>query len=161
MGTTEHRNWSLPDASRTVREEFLNFALVVLPAIDLDMQSVFDALGGKANVGHGHAIADVTGLQAALDAKLPASTIFTLSGLSDVVGVSEAPDGYVLVKVGGQMVAQSASSALGAHSHTIAQVTNLQAALDNKLPANLIWKGSQAAYDAIASKDPYVLYFIT
>ena len=161
MAETEYFGWAVPDPARTVKEEFWNFALVTLPAIDLDMQSLLVAIGGKSNVGHGHAIADVSGLQAALDAKMPASFTFTLAGLPDVTGVAEAPDGYVLVKVGAQMVAQAAASALGAHNHSIGQVTNLQAALDAKLPAALIWKGSQAAYDAIGTKDPYVLYFIT
>lgn len=161
MAVTEYRGYALPYPTRSVKDEFWNFALVTLPAIDLDMQSLFDALGGKSAIGHGHAIGDVTGLQAALDGKMPASYTFTLAGLSDVVGVDEAPDGYVLVKLGAQMVAQAAAAALGVHSHSIAQVTNLQQALDAKLPSSMIWKGSQAAYDAIATKDPYVLYFIT
>jgi hypothetical protein len=40
------------------------------------------ALNGKSNVGHGHAIADVTGLQTALDGKAPASHTHTTAQIT-------------------------------------------------------------------------------
>ena len=93
--------------------------------------------GAYASESHTHAITDVTGLQAALDAKL-ATSGFTWAGLSgkpatfapsahthpisDVTGLQTALDGK-----------QAAGSyALASHTHAISAVTGLQAALDAK-----------------------------
>ncbi len=73
-------------------------------------------LEGKSSVGHGHAIADTTGLQAALDAK--AATSHT-HAIANVTGLQAALD------------AKAATS----HTHAIADTTGLQAALDGR--ANL------------------------
>lgn len=68
--------------------------------------AVFDALAGKANTNHTHAIADVTGLQAALDGKSvysPNATASTLhnnitlpSGFYTTSGGLYGPDGTTL-----------------------------------------------------------------
>lgn len=176
MAVTEHREYPLPDETRDLDDEIRLLQTTTLPMIDLDMKSLFDALGGKAADDHEHSIADISGLQTALDGKLSSNHTFTLASLSDVLGVAEAPDGYVLVKVGNQMVAQSGAAALGNHNHSIGQVTNLQTALDGKSAksANLsdlanpltarqnlkIWTGTQAQYDAIGTKNADTLYFI-
>jgi baseplate upper protein BppU/tail fiber-like repeat protein/tail-like repeat protein len=52
-----------------------------------------------------------------------------------------------------------------AHTHTISEVTGLQTALDNKVDDSQmnglsLWKGTQAAYDAL-TKDANTLYFIS
>lgn len=48
-----------------------------------DVSGLVTALGNKSDVGHTHVIADVTGLQAALDAKQPLdATLTALAGLS-------------------------------------------------------------------------------
>ena len=89
-------------------------------------------LAGKANTSHSHAIADTTGLQAALDAKAPlASPAFT--------GTPTVP-----TATGGTNTTQAASTAFvtaglagkanTSHSHAIADTTGLQAALDAKSP---------------------------
>jgi len=52
-----------------------------------------------------------------------------------------------------------------AHTHTAAQITDLATALAPYATIvyvdSRIWKGTQAAYDAIVTKDPTVLYVVT
>lgn len=72
------------------------------------------ALDGKAAASHTHEIAQVTGLQAALDGKAAASHTHSIAQVS---GLQSALDG----------------KAAASHTHGIAQVTGLQAALDGKL----------------------------
>lgn len=68
-------------------------------------------LAGKANKSHTHAVADVTGLQTALDGKQPKGSYATTTSLTDGL----------------------AGKANTAHTHTIANVTGLQDALNGKL----------------------------
>lgn len=68
-------------------------------------------LAGKANKAHTHAVADVTGLQTALDGKQPKGSYVTTTALTDGL----------------------AGKANTAHTHTIANVTDLQDALNGKL----------------------------
>lgn len=68
-------------------------------------------LAGKANKSHTHAVADVTGLQTALDGKQPKGSYATTTALTDGL----------------------AGKANTAHTHTIANVTGLQDALNGKL----------------------------
>lgn len=79
-------------------------------------------LAGKANKAHTHAVADVTGLQTALDGKQPKGDYATSKDLADGL----------------------AGKANAAHTHTIANVTGLQDALDDKQP-----KGSYATTTAL------------
>lgn len=160
MATTVHRGYQLPDEARDIDEEFFLFQLVVLPAIDLDIHSLFEALAGKADSGHGHTIAQIEGLTTALEGKMPAGTTFTLASLSDVVGMADAPDGYIPVKVGDQVVFQAALSALGEHEQPMSTITGLVEALGEKKDKASEWYGTQAAYDQITTKDPNVTYFI-
>lgn len=68
-------------------------------------------LEGKANKAHTHAVADVTGLQAALDGKQPKGSYATTTALTEGL----------------------AGKANTAHTHTVANVTGLQDALNGKL----------------------------
>lgn len=89
--------------------------------------TVTTALAGKAAAVHSHVIADVTGLQSALDGKQAAGSYAAAvhtHGISDVTGLQTALDG----------------KAAATHTHTIGNVTGLQAALDGKQAA-----GSYAA----------------
>lgn len=79
-------------------------------------------LAGKANKAHTHAVADVTGLQTALDGKQVKGDYATSKDLADGL----------------------AGKANASHTHTIANVTGLQAALDGKQP-----KGSYATTTAL------------
>lgn len=47
------------------------------------------------------------------------------------------------------------------HSHAIADVTGLQAALDDKLDAGRLVTLTQAEYDALGTPDPETFYFIS
>lgn len=139
---------------------------------DLVRKSQFDAgLAGKAASTHGHALSDVSGLEAALSAKAPlaspaltgsptaptagsgtnttqiATTAFvqqeiTGFGAGDMarsvydtnndgkVDAAEAADSVPWAGVTGKPT----SFAPATHSHSIAQVTGLQTALDEKAP---------------------------
>ncbi|MCR6672203.1 hypothetical protein [Devosia ginsengisoli] len=132
MANTEYRSYPLPDEAKTVKEEFETFAAFTLPMIDLDMQSLFDALGNKAPIDHEHGIGDIAGLSNALQGLMPNSKTFAITDLTDVEGAAEAPNGYVLIKTAGKWLAQAAAAALGAHEHAIEQITGLVAALNSK-----------------------------
>ena len=69
-------------------------------------------LAGKANKAHTHAVADVTGLQTALDGKQPKGDYATSKALTEGL----------------------AGKANTAHTHTIDNVTGLQTALDGNIP---------------------------
>jgi hypothetical protein len=84
----------------------------------VDLSGILASLANKSDVGHVHAIAAVTGLQAALDA-LTAS----LTGKSDVGHV------HAIAAVTGLQAALD-NLALASHTHAIAAITGLQAALD-------------------------------
>ncbi len=79
---------------------------------DTDAATARGTLGAAAAT-HGHAIADVTNLQTALDGKAGAAHTHAIG---DVTNLQAALDG----------------KAAASHTHTIANVTNLQAALDAK-----------------------------
>ena len=92
------------------------------------------AEAGIAAVGHGHAIADVAGLQAALDGKVgtgetaAAATRLATARSLKIGNSTKTFDGtanvtWTLAEVG---------AAAASHTHAIANVTGLQAALDAK-----------------------------
>jgi hypothetical protein len=110
---TIHRGYQLPLDTKTVRQEIENLEQSVLPAIDNDIHQLFQAIGGLAADDHGHEISEIEGLADALADLMPANTTFAMGDLTDVVGSGDAPDGYVMVKVGAEFVWQSAASAFG------------------------------------------------
>lgn len=110
-----------------------------------------NALNGKANSSHTHSIDNVTGLQSALDGK--ASSGHTHSLFSGEIHFStgtykDPADGIsTAIKASGGIAADvfyegltklsdkyqaKGSYAAASHTHTIAQITNLQATLDGK-----------------------------
>lgn len=167
MANTQHRNWPLPDRAKTVREEFEQLLAVTFPLMDADMQEALAGLAEKASKEHNHTIQDVDGLENALAGKLPGNTVFRLTMLEDVEGVAEAPDGYILTKQGAKVLMLAASAVLGNHEHQIDGVVGLEQALEaisqalgQKVDKSSDWYGTQAQYDAIATKDQNVTYFI-
>jgi hypothetical protein len=84
-----------------------------------------NALDGKAAASHTHTIANVTGLQTALDGKQASGSYASAThghSISDVTGLQTALDGK-----------QAAGSyAAATHGHAIGDVTGLQTALDGK-----------------------------
>ena len=110
-----------------------------------------DALNSKANSSHTHSISNVTGLQSALDGK--ASSGHTHSLFSGEIHFStdtykDPADGIsTAIKASGGIAADvfyegttklsdkyqpKGSYAAASHTHTIAQITNLQSTLDGK-----------------------------
>lgn len=132
MGNTLHRSYPKPVPTNAVSDD-VNVLMQTFDLIDSDMDAVMSSNAGKAPVVHSHVIADVSGLQSALDGKLSSSASFSLDDLSDVSGAAGAANGYILVKGAGGWTPASASSAIGAHTHAITDVTGLQTALDSKL----------------------------
>ncbi len=162
MANTAHRNYPLPDEARFISEEFPIMQQQTLPMIDADIHELFAGVAARALLLHAHEIGDVTGLQGALDAKMPANATFSLSDLTDVAGVNEAPDGYVMVKVSGVWLAQAALAALGEHAHSIDQVNGLATVLGaigsdiDTLESGVASKMSKAANGSdIANKDTF------
>lgn len=93
------------------------------------------ALNAKAALDHDHIIGDVTGLQAALDAKSATTHNHTLDGLSNTT-ITANTSGEILKWNGTAWVNNTlaeAGIAPASHNHTIAQVTDLQSALDGKV----------------------------
>lgn len=82
----------------------------------------------KADLDHDHAIADVTGLQTALDGKQAAGSYAAASHTHDDRYYTETEVDTLLA---GKQAAGSYAAA--SHTHTIANVTNLQTSLDAKL----------------------------
>ena len=92
-----------------------------------------NARDGKAAASHTHTIANVTGLQTALDGKQASGSYASAThghSISDVTGLQTALDGKQA----------SGSYAASVHTHGISDVTGLQTALDGKQAA-----GSYAA----------------
>ncbi|MBK8159114.1 MAG: hypothetical protein IPK59_10230 [Rhodospirillaceae bacterium] len=102
------------------------------------------ASGAFAAASHSHVIADVTGLQAAIDGKAAVShahVIGDVTGLQDdldaiadaLAGTAAAVHGHAIADVTGLQTALDGKSAVG-HGHVIADVTGLQTAIDGKQP---------------------------
>jgi hypothetical protein len=109
-----------------------------------------DELATKAELAHTHAIADVTGLQAAIDEKSPTTHTHVIS---DVTGLTLELDGLSLNK------------ANAVHTHIIDDVSGLQNALDNKsetththddLPSTDQKQAMDAASPAPSISNPFV-----
>ena len=96
------------------------------------------ALDGKAASSHTHSIADVTGLQTELDGKQAAGSYAAAShthSIANVTGLQTALDG----------------KASTSHSHVIGDVTDLQTTLDGKAPAALTANRQTATYTLVLS----------
>lgn len=131
MALTPNRSYPLPDPSEWVADD-VHVLIAAYTAIDLDMASLFTALGGKAATVHTHSMSQISGLDAALGDKSALNHSHSLASLSDV-NATGAANGMVLVYAGGQWVVSTAAAAIGTHAHAISDVTGLQPALDSKL----------------------------
>lgn len=90
-----------------------------------DVDGLQTALNGKAGTSHTHAISDVTNLQTTLNGKAPSTHTHAIG---DVTGLQTALDG----KAG------------ATHSHLISDITGLQATLDAATDAGYIVTGTFA-----------------
>ncbi len=141
MATTTNRSYPKPDpvavVPETVEEAFL-LVKTFAEMVDVDVFNLLASVAGKAASVHGHAISDVSGLTAALTAKMDASATFNLDWLNDVSGTAGATDGWIMVKAPGGWTAASALSSLGSHSHAQSDVTGLVAALAAKADSSWV-----------------------
>ncbi|NIH77443.1 hypothetical protein FHV99_004695 [Ochrobactrum sp. P20RRXII] len=99
-----------------------------------DVTGLQDALDGKSDSGHKHEIADVNGLNAALNAKAPlASPALTGTPTAPTQAVGDnstrlATTGFVKTAVENGVAGKADAS----HTHAVADVSGLQTALDGK-----------------------------
>ena len=156
---TATRGYQLPHATNNLDYDVARLR-ASFSAIDADVAGLLTSVAGKAAASHTHVISDVSGLQAALDGKLATNASISLDFLSDVNTAGAVTNQFlrlfngqwVPVSLDGSMIetgtlpvarlpAHLATTALNAayspivHSHTIADVTNLQTTLNGK--ANL------------------------
>jgi hypothetical protein len=130
--TTPNRHYPLPDAANKVNEDVQRL-IDAFAAIDGDVAALFAALATKAAVSHGHTITEITGLVTALDGKAAVAHNHTLAGLSDV-SIAGAPVGRPLTTQAGGTIGIGGEPAPKEHTHAIANVTGLEAALAALLP---------------------------
>ena len=123
-------------------------------ATDLVRKSQLDTgLATKAALSHSHALADVTGLQGALDGKLGATAnAVSASKLATARSITLAGDLSGSVSFDGSAnVTITAAVVDDSHAHVIANVDGLQAALDAKAPlASPALTGSPSAPTAVS-----------
>ncbi len=100
-----------------------------------DVSGLQTALNNKSDIGHTHIIANVAGLQVELDGKAP---LVHGHMIADVAGLQTALDGkadlvhpHEIADVNLLQAALDSKSNVG-HGHAIADVTGLQTALDGK-----------------------------
>jgi hypothetical protein len=133
-----------------------------------DLQTSLDA---KADTGHSHAIADVTNLQTELDGKADNADIPDTSGLQEkALSVTAAPT--TAPEFEGQMAVDSTNERTYIAEGTtvddwkrLAETSYVDTGdnyiMNTRMNGLTLWNGTQADYDAIATKDPNTLYFIT
>lgn len=99
------------------------------------------SLAGKANSSHTHTIANVTGLQAALDDKLDVGSTFEISDINGLTtalaGKSNTGHTHAIADVVNLQTTLDGKSGTG-HGHVISDVSGLQAALDAKVASSLL-----------------------
>ncbi|WP_336288656.1 Bgr_08870 family protein [Bartonella sp. CB60] len=125
MSKTKKLNMELPKERRFISSEFPilrnNLTIIDQAIADVDKQ-----VKEKAPLQHTHEISGITGLEAALNGKMPADKSFSLAGLKDVEGAQDAANNYVLYKLSNNhFTFGSAKSLLGAHQHRIEDIVGL------------------------------------
>lgn len=156
MANTSNRGYPKPVTSNFVSDDVL-LLMQAYDMIDADIFAILTALNLKAPSVHSHAMSDITGLVTALGDKAPSNHTHDFDQINGVSGTAAAPDGYVLTKTSSGWVPQAPATILGTHSHSIAQVTNLQTALDSKYDAAALAaaavKGTPVDADTVLSLD--------
>lgn len=96
MATTPNRGYQLPAPGSKLKDDVLRL-IAALGAIDTDVANLLLALAGKSDLGHGHAMAEITGLVAALGNKLDVGYHDALANLTDV-DVAGVANGMALLR---------------------------------------------------------------
>ena len=108
------------------------------------------ALDGKAASVHGHPIADVTGLQTALDAKAPLASP-ALTGTPTAPTQAQGNNSTRLATTA-YVDTLGATKAASAHTHAISEVTSLQTTLDGKAALSHTHTASQISDSTTAGR---------
>ena len=127
----------------------LAVAIAELEAGAVDLAPIIASINAKADIAHTHTIANVTGLQSALDGKQAVGS-YALS--TDLATLSSTVLGALSAKLDianftwGNLAGVPTSFTPATHTHIISQITGLQAALDSKqatgaylVAADLTW----------------------
>lgn len=93
---TTHRGYQKPRPGQKLKDDVLRL-IAALDAIDVDVADLLLALAGKSDVDHGHGIAAITGLAAALGSKLDVGYHDALANLTDV-DVAGVANGMALLR---------------------------------------------------------------
>jgi hypothetical protein len=144
---TDTRNYPKPHVDNTRGEEFARL-ITAMEMIDADMAAALVAIGLRALAVHGHAIADITGLQSALNGKAAQAHTHALAGLSDTGGLAAPTSGQVPIFLAGAWSLASIlvspdftgtrtapTAASGTNTTQIATTAFVKAALDAMLGA--------------------------
>lgn len=92
---TDNQNLPKPHTDNYMSEDMARL-IETIDAIDALITSILSSVAGKADLSHTQAIATITGLQAALDAKAAQAHLHALGDLSNV-DLTEAAPGQVLM----------------------------------------------------------------
>jgi hypothetical protein len=140
---TTLRNYKKPSTANTVAEDFARH-IDAMDALDADVGSLFTQMSGKASATHAHTIAQVTGLQTALDNKLNVGATFTLDDLSDV-SASAPTSTQVLKRIG----------SVWAPGFVVpGEITGFDAAVDAKIAA--LVNGAPTTFDTLKEIADYI-----
>ena len=127
-------NWQTPAAGGSMTAAQILAALITVDGVGSGLDA--DLLDGQSSAAfatavHTHAQSDITGLPAALTAKLDASAYTAADVLTKIKTVDGAGSGLDADLLDGQ---SSAAFATAAHTHAQSDITNLVADLAAKLP---------------------------
>lgn len=102
---TENRGYQLPFAENDLVDDVARL-IAAIAAIDLDVANILVAIATKAAAVHGHTIADTTGLQGALDAKLDAAARGSLDGVASLDATGKVPSSQLPAALFGALAYQ-------------------------------------------------------
>lgn len=166
--TTENRGYQLPHQDNLLEVDVLRL-IAALAAIDVDIATILGALAGKADTGHGHVLADVTGLAAALAAKQDVNEKGQANGYAALGADGKVPSAQLPAAIFGAMSYQgtwnantntpmipAASAANKGHYYKVAVAgsTNVDGESDWKVGDWIVSNG--AGWDKIDNTDQVV-----
>ncbi|MBX4336408.1 Bgr_08870 family protein [Bartonella raoultii] len=147
MEKTQKLQMELPKEGRFISSEF-PILRENLGKIDQAIAHIEEKANEKAPLQHTHTISDINGLETVLKSKMSADKTFTFADLSDIEGVNDAANNYVLYKASNNhFTFGSAISLLGKHQHKTDDIVGLEnflMTLFNKKPVEILMTESGA-----------------
>ncbi len=133
MANTEHFEIPKPRETDNIDAEMRRLQ-AAWDIVDGILNTFLQAINGKAPTNHSHGMEQVTGLATALAGKMASNKTFSLAELTDVVGYTDAPQGYVPVKnADGKIAFLSAAAAIGNHQHQTGDIVGLAALIQSAI----------------------------